>query len=194
MPAQGNSGHRARSHGFTLLELLLVIAVILLLAALLLPALKAARMAAWRTKCLSNLRQIGHGMLLYVRESDGWLPQIANWKSMKDRLFPRYIDDIEVFWCPRPLTPAPVPDSFKLMTYQYSGGGRTRYSQIQDPCRTFFAADTFPYAHSSKFNFETLEGTFCFNVLFFDGHGRTVLGPADFSKDSWYFKLLDRTF
>ena len=52
--------------GFTLLELLMVIAIISVLAALLLPALSRAKMAAYRVQCASNLHQIGVALTLYV--------------------------------------------------------------------------------------------------------------------------------
>ena len=46
-------------NGFTLIELLVIIAIIAILAALLLPALNAAKRAAIKSECMSNLKQIG---------------------------------------------------------------------------------------------------------------------------------------
>jgi prepilin-type N-terminal cleavage/methylation domain-containing protein/prepilin-type processing-associated H-X9-DG protein len=63
-----------RRRGFTLVELLVVVALIVLLAALIFPVFGAARERARGTTCLSHLRQIDQAYLLYVADWDEQLP------------------------------------------------------------------------------------------------------------------------
>lgn len=60
--------------GFTLIELLAVIVVVGILSALLMPVFGRIKGQAESTKCVSNLRQIGAGITLYVADHDGYLP------------------------------------------------------------------------------------------------------------------------
>jgi prepilin-type N-terminal cleavage/methylation domain-containing protein/prepilin-type processing-associated H-X9-DG protein len=59
---------------FTLIELLVVIAIIAILAAILFPVFAQAREAARKTTCLSNLRQLGTGLMMYAQDFDETLP------------------------------------------------------------------------------------------------------------------------
>jgi hypothetical protein len=64
---------------FTLVELLVVVGIIAVLIAILLPVLGKARAQANRAVCLSNIRQLGVGILMYCNDNDGYVPTCGWW-------------------------------------------------------------------------------------------------------------------
>src|SRR5439155_2361127 len=84
----GTRMRERRRAGFTLLELLVVIALITILAALLFPVLAAARGKARQAVCLQNLQQLASGMLLYSDDYDGSFPPVLGRQQDDEPLFP----------------------------------------------------------------------------------------------------------
>jgi prepilin-type processing-associated H-X9-DG protein/prepilin-type N-terminal cleavage/methylation domain-containing protein len=114
---------RGRRAGFTLVELLVVIGIIGVLAAILLPALSRARQMAYQTQCLSNLKQLYMANTMYASEWNGRYAPAApdievgyggtiRWHGVRERPFPdsefdpnrgplaEYLPDARIKQCP----------------------------------------------------------------------------------------------
>ncbi len=105
-------------HSFTLIELLVVVAIIAVLVSILLPSLNLARELSRSLVCLSQLRTIGQGVLMYAQEENDMLPYnntihpLSAGTAMPQvdysipkmnvgsALFPTYIGNRHVFYCP----------------------------------------------------------------------------------------------
>ena len=100
---------KSASPGFTLIELLVVIAIIAILAAILFPVFARARENARRTSCLSNLKQVGLGIMQYVQDYDERYPiyRVAALSSNYDfkpygwvESIEPYVKSKQLFQCP----------------------------------------------------------------------------------------------
>ncbi|MCD6352263.1 MAG: DUF1559 domain-containing protein, partial [Armatimonadetes bacterium] len=86
--------------GFTLIELLVVIAIIAILAAILFPVFAKAREKARQASCMSNLKQIALGLLMYVQDYDGRFMCIRQGPGGWNKNVQPYVKNWQVFVCP----------------------------------------------------------------------------------------------
>ncbi len=112
---------KRRASAFTLIEILVVISIIAILAAILFPAFARARENARRTSCLSNLRQIGLGLQQYTQDYDeqnsrswyvssGASDALGSYKWM-DAIYP-YVKSEQIFNCPSHTLPVTISGAF----------------------------------------------------------------------------------
>lgn len=95
-------------NGFTLIELLIVVAIIGLLVSILLPTFHKVRHKSYQVCCISNLRQIGQALEMYVYDNDMYLPVCA-WRPGDNpdnlpylhQVLSSYLCEVQgVFHCP----------------------------------------------------------------------------------------------
>jgi prepilin-type N-terminal cleavage/methylation domain-containing protein/prepilin-type processing-associated H-X9-DG protein len=92
--------------GFTLIELLVVIAIIAILAAILFPVFARAREKARQTSCLSNVKEIVLGTLMYIQDYDERLPRLYyNQTGPPTRvtitmMIEPYLKNVQIWNCP----------------------------------------------------------------------------------------------
>ncbi len=102
-PFSPSHRHTATRTAFTLIELLVVIAIIAILAAILFPVFGQARERARMTSCLSNVKQLGLGILQYAQDYDDLLPVVGTNSQKRGpwmlQVFP-YVKSTQIYSCP----------------------------------------------------------------------------------------------
>lgn len=144
-----------RAHAFTLVELLTVIAIIAVLAGILFPVFAKAKASAKQVACVSNLRQIGNSIALYMQDSDGIFPSAldASDKYASDiwNAFPEYKDRIPHM----PLMPdilQPYLKSYEVFHCPSDTGSRMLDSH---PDQEFITSPTMFKTYGSSYFFRT---------------------------------------
>jgi len=158
-----------RHRGFTLIELLVVIAIIAILAAILFPVFARAREKARQTSCLSNVKELTLGIMMYAQDYDERLPGSYIYVSggWPGRIYPYIVSGTTggtggIYTCPSwpgpfnfnpPLPAVSAPQlgygyNLSYLNISYDRGGLP-LAEVQKPADTILIADSGPAWQSS---------------------------------------------
>ncbi len=122
IPSQAEGMTHMQRRGFTLIELLVVIAIIAILAAILFPVFARAREKARQSSCLSNMKQLGLSIQMYVQDYDERLFQYHDGTRYWPAFVVPYMKNSQIMWCPsNPATQGSLSgDYYSVTRYNYN--------------------------------------------------------------------------
>jgi len=166
---------------FTLLELLIVIAVLVILMSLLLPALRSATNQVKQIQCMNNLKQQGTVFAMYAQDNNGWLPVDYDGTSIWIKKLLPYLGsqakgNTGIFSCPG----SPVHDVGRSYADAQTLANPTNLYKIDYPSRRYLVTDlteknncnliTWSEPCTTSFNGVGWHHKKGANFLFADGH------------------------
>ena len=191
------SSYSVRSRrGFTLIELIVVLAIIGVLGAILLPIFASAREKARRSSCQANLKQIGLGIMQYCRDYDENYPRLSygSLPVVWQQVVHPYVKNESLFACPSNLSVGDSPVSrtagtWPMITRSYGlnhrvsyGDRRVSITETLKPAKKIMVAESrgsWPDYGSAWWKSDRWQQGFAghlstANYLFADGHVKAM--------------------
>jgi len=169
--------NRPPSTGFTLVELIVVLAVIAIVAGLIAPALSRVRQAARDTECRNNLRQLFQAYTMYTNDNKGKKPMVTNRPSLKLNDLPSIADVLEPY-APRQAFRCPLDDEGfyerEGSSYEFNVVVFGKIAEESNPVTRMINRAADPAAMPVFYDYEPFHGSklsgHSKNAVFGDGH------------------------